>query len=284
MNGLLHNWIFSFIALRPQSLGRFLFRGLVNFKFGFVSFLKIFPWVLILDIGFVGTMGPDVINFMACALRGEQVNIKLFSVLALLVIGITTFLMQLLFILFLRREHFLLNPKVYIQTYLLRYVQFVFAIMFFSTSLRMLLLMGGMFKMPPLPELVLFLVKAFEVFALFFWLDSNHSFKALFRSFERAANLLVYTLPFVFFVSLISFGALALLVGSIVGWDKVFQIPYALASFIEFFIVLNRTPTVIQLLLIKYGRFIIDGIVVSLLYTWYKRKRATVFAAQLLEG
>ncbi len=245
--------------------------------------LRHFPWVISVDLFCVALFGGKIIGFMIKALGKQPVTLHPLLAISMLSIGVMTFLMQVFFVLFLRRDHFLLNPRVYIQTYVFKYVQFVFFVAFVTTLVRLVLFAGGVVQMPQVPELVLFLIKTFEVLALFFWLDSAHTIKSLMRSFERSANLLVYTLPFMLFVAALSFGILALLVGAVLGWDKVLQAPYALASFIEFFVEFGKEPALWQVLAIKYGRFIIDGLTVAFLYTWYRRKRGVMYAALMFE-
>lgn len=283
MNSLFHHWLLALTMLRPTFLVHFVLRAVKNFWLAFLTMARQFPWVFGADVILVSLFGCKIIQFMLSALSKQKVTLHPLLMCAMLAIGVMTFLMQVFFVLFLRRDHFLLNPRVYIQTYVFKYVQFVFFIAFITTLMRLGLFAGGVVHMPRLPELVLFLIKAFEVFALFFWLDSAHTLKALIRSVERAANLLVYTFPFVLFVAAVSFGALALLVGLVLGWDKILQAPYALSSFIEFFVELGGAPALWQLLLVKYGRFVIDGMTVALLYTWYRRKRNVLYAAQLFE-
>lgn len=283
MNALFQHWLLSCSILKPAPLKNFILRAIKNFYTALWQALILFPWVLGIDLVFVGFFGCKIIQFMINALNKHVMTLHPLLLVAMLVIGIMTFLLQVFFILFLRRDHFLLNPRVYIQTYVFRYVQFVFFIAFFSTLIRLFLFAGGIVQIPRLNELILFLIKTFEVLALFYWLDSAHTIKALFRSFERAANLLVYSLPLILFIGFLAFGMMGLLVAVVMGREKVFQAPYALASFIEFFVELGSAPHLWQVLAIKYIRFMIDGIVVALLFTWYRRKRSAVYAGQLFE-
>lgn len=282
MNSLLNHWLQSLAILKPQFLVRFVLRSAKNFGRACTTLTTSFPWIIGIDLAFVAFFGCKIIEFMMQTLNKQVTKFHPLLMISMLVIGVMTFLMQVFFVLFLRRDHFLLNARAYIQVYAMRYIQFVFFISFFTTLLRLSLFAGGIAQMPKIPELPIFLLKAFEMFALFFWLDSSHSIKALFRSFERSANLLFYTLPVVLFIACLSFGALALLIGTVLGWDKVTQAPYALASFIEFFVELGKVPSTWQVITVKYARFLVDGMTVALLYTWYRRKRGVVYAAQLL--
>jgi hypothetical protein len=284
MNGLMQHWLLSCVALRPPFIKNFVVRATKNFSAAVWQVLSLFPWVFGVDIVFVGFFGCKIIEFMIGALSKKVMTLHPLLMVGMLAIGVMTFLMQVFFVLFLRRDHFLLNPRVYIQAYVFRYVQFVFFVSFVATLIRLMLFAGGVVTIPRINELVLFFIKALEVFALFYWLDSSHSIKALLRSFERAANLLIYTLPFVLVIAAISFGALGLLVGLVLGWDKVLQAPYGLASFVEFFVELKTAPTLWQVFAIKYIRFIIDGLTVALLYTWYRRKRGVSYTTQLFEA
>lgn len=283
MNGIVQHWLLSLAVLRPLFLVHFMARTVGNFKTGMTQMLFHFPWILGVDIVFVSFFGCKIIEFMIKALARKVATLHPLLMVGMLAIGVMTFLMQVFFVLFLRRDHFLLNPRIYIQTYVFKYVQFVFFIAFITSLIRLILFAGGVQQMPRLPELVLFLVKAFEVFALFFWLDSAHTIKSLVRSLERAANLLIYTLPLVLALAALSFGALALLVGCVIGWDKVLYAPYALSSFVEFFVELATAPALWQVMVIKYGRFIVDGMTVALLYTWYRRKRNVQYSVSLFE-
>lgn len=279
----MQHWLLSLAVLRSPFFLHFMARTVGNFKTGITQMLFHFPWVLGVDIIFVSFFGCKIIEFMIKALGKQVASLHPLLMLAMLVIGVMTFLMQVFFVLFLRRDHFLLNPRIYIQAYVFKYVQFVFFIAFITSLIRLMLFAAGVQQMPRLPELVLFLLKAFEVFALFFWLDSAHTIKSLMRSLERSANLLIYTLPFVLALAALSFGALALLVGFVLGWNKVLYAPYALSSFVEFFVELGTAPILWQVMVIKYGRFIVDGMTVALLYTWYRRKRNVQYSVPLFE-
>ena len=282
MNSLVNHWLQSLTILKPQFLVHFVLRAAQNFGRACATLATSFPWIISIDFAFVAFFGCKIIEFMMQALNKQISQLHPLLMISMLIIGVMTFLMQVFFVLFLRQDHFLLNARSYIQAYAMRYIQFLFFTSFITTILRLSLFAGGVTQISKIPELPIFLLKAFEMFALFFWLDSSHSIKALLRSFERSANLLFYTLPVVLFISCLSFGALALLIGSVLGWDKVTQAPYALASFIEFFVEFGKIPSTWQVVTIKYARFLIDGMTVALLYTWYRRKRGVIYATQLL--
>lgn len=284
MNGLFHHWLLSLSTLRPSFFPHFVLRAARNFATAVATMMWHFPWVLGVDLICVALFGGKIISFMNSALEKQPVAPHPIIVGSMLIIGIMTFLMQVFFVLFLRRDHFLLNPRAYIQTYVFKYVQFVFFLAFVTTLFRLILFFIGVIQIPYIPELVLFLLRTFALFALFFWLDAVSSIKSLIRSFERAANLLVYTLPFVLFIAVISFGVLALLIGVVLGWDKVLQAPYALASFTEFFVGFSKQPALWQVLVIKYGSHVINGCTVAFLYTWYRRRRGEGYATSLFEG
>lgn len=283
MNSLLAHWAQSLIILKPQFFVHFMLRSIKNFSQACITLSVSFPWIIAIDVAFVAFFGCKIIEFMTHALKKQISQFHPLLMFSMIIIGVMTFLLQVFFVLFLRRDHFLLNARTYIQTYAIRYIQFLFFISFFTTILRLSLFTGGITHISKIPEIPLFLLKVFEMFALFFWLDSSHSIKALFRSFERSANLLFYTLPIILFIACLSFGALAILIGTTLGWDKVTQAPYAFASFIEFFVELGNAPSTWQVLTIKYTRFVIDGITIALLYTWYRRKRGIIYSVQLLQ-
>lgn len=283
MNTLLIHWFQSLLTLKPQFFVHFVVRSIKNFAQACITLGKSFPWIIAIDVTFVAFFGCKIIEFMGQALKKQISQLHPLLMVSMIIIGVMTFLLQVFFVLFLRRDHFLLNARTYIQTYAIRYIQFLFFISFFTTILRLSLFAAGITQMSKVPEIALFLLKVFELFALFFWLDSSHSIKALFKAFERSANLLFYTLPIILFICSLSFGALALLIGSTIGWGKVNQAPYAFASFVEFFLELGSVPSTWQVMTIKYVRFLIDGITVALLYTWYRRKRGVVYSVQLLQ-
>lgn len=283
MNGLLLHWWLALMLFRPQFFMHFLVRACRNFYAALVTPLIHFGWFFVFDVIAVSFFGTKIVDFMLKALTNQKVQLHPLLSGSMFMVGLTTFLMQVLFVLFLRRDHFLLNPKTYLQTYVFKYVQFVFFVSLASASFKLLLLACDMPKMPDLPEIILSCIKAFELLALFFWLDSAHTLKSFMRSFERATNLFFYSLPVILGISLISLMMLSLLFASCFGVRGILDAPYAYSSFIEFFVAFGKSPTVWQLLLIKYGRFMIDGMTMALLYTWYRRKRSVVYASQLFD-
>lgn len=284
MNGLIEHWFLSCLNLKPLFFAHFIQRASKKFMEALWLLIKLFGWVFAIDFIFVGFFGNKIIEFMANVFGKNIVTLHPLLMIGMFVIGVMTLFMQVLLLLFMRREHFLLNPVVYIRAYIVRYFQFILFIGICGLFLRLLLLATGLVLMPQIHGSLLFIMKVFEVFTLFYWLDSNHTIKSLFRSFERGANLLFYSLPFVFITGALSFALFAFLIGLCFGFSKILQVPYALTSFIEFFVNASIKPQVWQIFVIKYGRFLLDGLTVAFLYTWYRRKRGIIYSAQLFDG
>jgi hypothetical protein len=281
MNTFFSHWLFAFLALRPLFFAHLVLRSIKKFSSAALLTLTTFSWVFVIDGVVTAFFGAKIISFMIAITGKQTATLHPLLVGGSLVMGIMTFLLHVFFVLFLRRDHFLLSPKSYIQAYFFNYVQFLFFVSFAFTLLRLVLFAAGITQVPELPEFVLFLIKVLVMFALFFWLDSNHSIKSLLRSFERATNLLIYSLPVIVAIVALSLSAITLLMALVLGFDKALQAPYGLTSFINFFVDLKIKPSLWQIMAIKYLRALIDGITVALLYTWYRRKRTTLYAAQL---
>ncbi len=279
MNALWAHWSLSLATLKPRSLWEFFKRSGQTLGKALIELLKVCYGLFVIDSVLLIFFGKKMVDFTAQAFAkgAMNFNISLGLMAAALCVGIMGFFMQAFLVLLLRRGTILLNTRTYFQTYILRYFQFVCLSGMAMLLVVFLLVQGGV--VPVIPAGILILAKIFEVLALFFWLDSNFTIKAFFQSYERAANLFVYTFPVILTIGFVSLILLGILFGCTLGWDKILTAPYAQGSFPEFFSEQAYVPTIAQILVTKYCRFLSDGFVVALVYVWYRRKRGFVYAA-----
>lgn len=283
MYTIIKAWYYSVGLVNPFTLFPLLKNGIGIYWRSSLEFISNFAWLIALDAILFLSFGDLIAKAtMIHAKTGAQPG----GVVVLLTLAqsITCFILSSVFLLLIRKDSSF-DIKIYLRAYFFRYVQLllVFSLVFMLGIY--FLMLAGITKLPPVPWLILLIVKVGQFCITFYWLDSSNRMVDLFISFERAVNLIFYNIPFITF-----------LVGTL--WLLDVSLAYVFSFIVEqdlSHILFSNTlitdvlknfatfPMLIKVIAIKYCSFLFECVWLSLLFVFYSKKRRERYASNIFE-
>jgi len=202
--------------------------------------------------------------------------------LAIFAESITWFLTSTAFLLLLRREE-PISDHHYYTAFILKYCQLTLAFMAAGFLIIALLMNANITVLPGLHWYCIVPLKALELLTIFFWLDAKPiTFRNMLGAIEHGINFFFYNLPIIALVALLAIG---------IDYGISLLLEHLLATTVEHTLFANTSVLLAPLtqsfkgrcivLCIKYGAFMIEIILATILLGIYRRKRHEQYSDSL---
>jgi hypothetical protein len=283
MRAILSFWYHSLLLFLPSRLWGLLKSSTRTFGRTLKQLVTNFIWLIVIDVAIFLIFGDIFAKANAMHLKtGTFASGPI--MLMMLARSVIWFLITSAFFLLMRKGD-QRDPREYVKVYFFRYVQLL---IFFSLLLLVglyLLTALGITKIPHAPWWSTLIFRTIEYTTALFWLDSTSNLKNMLFSFEKTINLIFYNLPFT-----------SVLIGLLWLFDYVARMVLTLVlTTTPTHIILNDVsellvmpdtplPLLIKMVLIKYALFVLEAFWLSLLVSFYRRRKDIVYATSVLSA
>lgn len=276
-------WLAACRLFYPSTFINLIKSSLFVFGRSFVQFMSNFGWLFIIDALFFVLIG-DVLTRATLLQSSSGKGLDPAIIIIMLLNSVIWFLASTAFFLLIRKND-ILHPKLYFKAYFFRYMQLLLFSSFTMLISLYALLVAGITKIPTAPWIMLVGIKLTESCVSFYWLDSRGFFIDLLRSFEKAVNLIFYNMPFLGFI-LIFILVLDYGTGSFASWALNRQIShlfFALSTSLQQGKEVWTISTTCKILLLKYSVFLLENLLLSILFVVYRRKKHDQYTTSVFE-
>jgi len=283
MRTILSFWYYSLLLFHPSRLWGLLKSSVRTFGRTLKQLVTNFVWLIVIDIAIFLIFGDVFAKANAMHLKtGTFASGPI--MLMMLARSVIWFLITSAFFLLMRKGD-QRSPKEYFKAYFFRYVQLL---IFFSLLLLFglyILMALGITKIPHAPWWSTLIFRTIEYTTALFWLDGTPSFRNVFSSFEKTINLIFYNLPFtgVLIGLLWLFDYAARMVLTLVLTTTPTHI---ILNDVSELLVMPETPfpLLIKMVLIKYALFALEAFWLSLLLSFYRRRKDLIYTTSIFSA
>lgn len=281
MHPILKTWYLSLALLYPSKLLGFFQSTMRVFIRSIGQFIIHFGWLVFIDAFFSLAVGDILAKSLAQVGASKPLSSPI--AIVMLVQSVIWFLASSAFFLLIRKDD-ATHPKNYFKLYFFRYVQILLSFSCLFLLFIYFLLSTGMTKLPHVPWILFMVAKTVEIYIIFYWLDSKGYFLEVFKSCEKAINLLFYNMPVILFFLLIAWTsnyAMCLLANVATGVlpEKILFFQTSLYAGVDK-ISLGLS---LKILGIKYLTFLIEYFWICIVFVFYRRKKHEQYAVSLFE-
>jgi hypothetical protein len=278
---LFHHWKKSIFLLFPRNFSELFFDFVERSWKTFVVITKYFKWFFIIDFCIIALFGDRLVKAIQKIFLSSSpaysfpMEILFFSI----VTGMIWFVLSVSFFILLPSKNCSVDVKSYLKTYFIRYVQITLFFMMVSLFVVMLLVNFRLTIFPKFHFIFGLLAVIIHSLTAFYWLETKFYFRDIFRSFERAINLIMYNAPFfAVFLGFIFLGKLFL--SYCLGLENIEKVlTYGLDSFL--IISKQKKYSWILLFFLRYIKFFLETLFFSFLFVIYNAKKKIMYSKSI---
>jgi hypothetical protein len=278
---LFHHWKKSIFLLFPGNFSKIFFDFVERSWKTFVVVAKYFKWFFVIDFCILVLFGDKFIKSLQSTFLSSSpmssfpMEVLFFSI----VTGIIGFVLSVSFFILLPRKNYFVDVKFYMKTYFFRYVQITFFFMMLALFGIMLLVNFRLTIFPKFHFIFGLLAAIIHSLTTFYWLESKFYFRDIFRSFERAINLIMYNAPF-FAVFLGSIFLGKLFLSYCLGLENIEKM---LTNGLDSFLIISKQGKAswIILFFLRYIKFLLDALFFSFLFVIYNAKKKALYSKSI---
>lgn len=257
-----------------KELPAFLKQSFSLFAAAIILLFDLLKWVILFDVGLFMLFGKKLMVALEQIADKAPSSIPPSVALLSMAASIVIFLLQGAFLVLVRKKATKLPLREYFKQYFFRYVQLA---LFFSLVMMVLILFVGSLgvtKVPTIHWSVIFGFRFLELIILFYWLDSQFSFRSMLKACEKGLNFVLYSLPLL--VLTLGFGVLVLfalqyVLGATSHWFSLPEMPGAL----------NDVVSGLGAVLVRYGKLALEFWWICFLFVLYQNRKKCFYNESL---